>query len=156
MYRYLLLLCLLVFLFFGCSGTPKPIPDGVSPEVLLQMAQESVIKSYNNKHAIYYYNEFIIRFPEEIQKVVEAEYEIAFIHFKQNDFDTSKQEFEAIKAKYQLPGGDLLPRWPLVLTNKVLAEINTILAEKEAKKNPRKAMPEENTEDKPDNGEEGN
>ena len=133
MYRKLLLLLIPLVALFGCKSAPDPIPDDVTPAVLLQMAQASILKDNNNDNAVYYYTEFLNRFPDETQKVVEAEYEIAFIHYKEKDYDTSKKLFEEIVAKYQGPNGDLLPRWPLVLTNKILPEVNRIIEERDAR-----------------------
>jgi len=93
MYRKLLLLLIPLVALTGCNSAPDTIPDDVTPAVLLQMAQASILKDNNNDNAVYYYTEFLNRFPDETQKVVEAEYEIAFIHYKEKDYDTSKKTF---------------------------------------------------------------
>ena len=50
--------------------------------------------------ALYYYEVFLIRYPENHQKVIAAEYERAFIHYKQRQFAEAKAGFEEIIRKY--------------------------------------------------------
>ncbi|MFO7975916.1 MAG: hypothetical protein R6V12_14920, partial [Candidatus Hydrogenedentota bacterium] len=52
----------------------------------------------------------------------EAEYEIAFIKYKQNA-PAAEQLFRDLLARYEEEGAELLPAWPKVLAEKLLAEI---------------------------------
>ena len=133
MYKRLLFLFISILLIWSCNTAPKPIPDDISPDNLLQMAQESVVTDKNDEHAIYYYKEFIKRFPDLIQKTIEAEYEIAFITYSRGDYEEAKKLFEIVKSKYEGENAEVLPEWPLTLTKKILIEIDEKLAEKDDK-----------------------
>lgn len=126
MFRRLFLFFVFAVLFFSCKSQPAPIPDDISPDALLQMAQESIVKDNNNSHAIYYYNEFITRFgndPALTGRIVEAEYEIGFIYFSDKQYAKAKEIFNSILEKYDNDAAQKLPRWPLALINKLMPEI---------------------------------
>lgn len=134
MTKHLLIIAALFSLFFGCSSAPQEITDDITENKLLQMAQESILKDNNSDNAIYYYTEFIKRFPGDSKRVIEAEYEIAYIHYTKKDYETAIELFNNILFKYEDENAVILPQWPYILTNKVLADINLILAPKEEKK----------------------
>jgi outer membrane protein assembly factor BamD (BamD/ComL family) len=110
---------------FACAGGPD-IPDGLSPAELIQRGQEA---SDKNRHtaALRYYEALLDRYVTNIDLVCAAEYEIAFIHYKQKKYETAKAEFHALLERYNTPDEELLPRQFKKLANIVLEQI----AEKE-------------------------
>jgi hypothetical protein len=52
-----------------------------------------------------------------------AEYEIAFIHYKQKMYDQSKAEFEALLDRYDTPDAELLPQQFKILSEIVLTRM---------------------------------
>ena len=118
---YLLLFLGLVIL--GCSTVPAEIPADIEPKEYFQRAQEAVVERGDYDTALRYYETFVERHGDDIQLTVEAEYEIAFIHYKQGQLDLAKDEFEALIEKYSTDTAQILPRWPLILTEKVLASL---------------------------------
>ena len=126
MFRRLFLFLVFTALVLGCRTQPAPIPDDISPDALLQMAQESIVKENNNDHAIYYYNEFIERFgsdPALSDRIVEAEYEIGYIYYSEKQYYEAEVIFSGVLIKYDNDPAENLPRWPLVLINKLMPEI---------------------------------
>ncbi len=126
MFRRLFFFFVFAVLIFGCKTQPAPIPDDITPDALLQMAQESIVKDNNNDHAIYYYNEFISRYgndPALAGRIVEAEYEIGFIYFSDKQYSKAKEIFDNILEKYNNDPAEKLSRWPLALINKLMPEI---------------------------------
>ena len=109
---------------FGCRSTPTDIPTDLDPEEYFQRAQEAVVERSDYKTALFYYETFLDRFSDDIQLVVQAEYEIAFIHYKLGDYDLARGEFNALLERYKADDAQLLPRWPLVLTQKILGKMD--------------------------------
>lgn len=112
-------------LIFSCRTTPEAIPDDITPSEIFQKAQEAVVERNDYVTALRYYELFLDRFPDDVQKAVEAEYEIAFIQYKLQDFEAAKTGFTDLLAKYDAEGFELLPQWPRILSEKVLNRIET-------------------------------
>jgi len=120
-----------VFLI-GCATVPDSIPDTLSPIEYFQKAQEAAAKQ-NYEAALLYYNTFIERNPQDAQRIVEAEFEIAFIYYKEKNYAVSLEQFRAILAKYSQPGAELLPAWPRILSDKLIVIIGEKQAPEKAK-----------------------
>jgi outer membrane protein assembly factor BamD (BamD/ComL family) len=110
----------------ACATGKVFIPEDMSPEKLVQRAQE---ESDRNRYdvAAQYYNAILERFPDNIGAVCGAQYEIAFIHYKQKRYLEAEEEFNALIDRYNGPDGDLLPQKYYILANIVLESINKAL-----------------------------
>jgi TolA-binding protein len=113
-----------LFAAVSCRTTPEPVPQDLLPSEIFQRAQEAVVERSDYDTALAYYQAFLERFPEDFQRIVEAEYEIAFIYYKKRDYQTAERLFRALLERYEAEGGELLPRWPQVLSQKLLEEID--------------------------------
>ena len=124
MKRILLFMMLIVLLFTSCHSLKKDLenPD-LTPEEFFQKAQEAVIDWNRYKLAIQFYEEFMRRYPEMKNKVIEAEYEIAFIKFKQRKLDEAEERFNTILDKYNTDDAVYYPSWPALMSNKGLENI---------------------------------
>ena len=110
---------LTLFTIGGCKTVPESIDEDLTPIEYFQLGQEASDKS-NYEAALLYYKTFIERFPDDSQRIVEAEFEIAFIYHKLEDEATAREMYQAILDKYSQPGAELLPAWPRVLSEKLL------------------------------------
>ena len=110
---------------FSCATGPVVIPEGLTPAELIQRAQEA---SDRNRYgtSLQYYETIIERFPFDIDNIIAAEYEIAFIHYKQNKFDIAKVEFTDLLDRYNSPDEELLPQQFKILSLKIMAKIEEI------------------------------
>jgi outer membrane protein assembly factor BamD (BamD/ComL family) len=125
--KYLSVLAGAGFLFISaCAAGPVNISDDLSPAELIQRAQEASDKNRYNL-ALQYYQALLDRNPTNIDLICAAEYEIAFIHYKQKKYDAAKEEFNALLLRYNTPDEELLPQEYKKLSNIVLERI----AEKE-------------------------
>jgi outer membrane protein assembly factor BamD (BamD/ComL family) len=107
---------------FSCATTPPTISDDMSPGEIIQKAQEKT-DAYDWKSARLYYNALLERYPNDPALVVTAMYELAFIEYKQGHKAQAIEGFKAVIAKYEAPGGELLPpRWK-ILAEKLLASL---------------------------------
>ena len=120
----------LVVLVISCVSGPIVVPEDLTTAELIQRGQEA---SDRNRYSIslQYYEAVIERFPFDIESVIAAEYEIAFINYKQKLYDEAKIGFNELLARYNVPDEELLPPQYKILSNIVLAKIE----EKEASKN---------------------
>ena len=116
-----------VFLALSCASGPANIPDGLSPMELIQLAQEASDRNRFNT-ALQYYEAILVRYPNDIDSICAAEYEIAFIHYKQRRYDTAREGFNNLLARYDVPDGALLPQQFRILSNIVLARIDELEA----------------------------
>ena len=121
--RVMLLLVILGLSLTACQSTPEEIAADLQPREYFQKAQEAVVERNDYDTALFYYQTFLERYPDDIQRSAEAEYEIAFIYYKQNDLVTAERLFDKLLAKYQAKGGELLPQWPRVLSEKISEKI---------------------------------
>ncbi|MBN1685884.1 MAG: hypothetical protein JW852_04470 [Spirochaetales bacterium] len=106
----------------ACRSTPESVPQDLKPRDYFRLAQEAVVERRDYDTALLYYRTFLERYPDDIQRAIEAEYEIAFIRYKQND-PRAEQLFSELLARYEEAGAELLPGWPKVLAEKLLKEI---------------------------------
>jgi outer membrane protein assembly factor BamD (BamD/ComL family) len=103
-----ILASLLTFLFSACVTTVN-IAENLSPAELIQRAQEASDKNRYNI-ALQYYEALYDRNRNNIDLIITAEYEIAFIHYKQKKFEQSREELTALLKYYDNPDEELLPQ----------------------------------------------
>ena len=123
--RILPLLIVIAALLGACASQPEEIPEELEPIEYFQRAQKIASEDENYALAKRYYKTFIERYPDDIQRIVEAKYEIAYLSYKQGDYDLSRQQFEEMLSYYEDEGSSVLPRWPQVLAEKVLDKMNS-------------------------------
>jgi len=118
---------LLVFatalLFSACVTGRLNIPLNLSPSELIQRAQEASDRNRYNQ-ALQYYQALLDRNPTNIDLVCTAEYEIAFIHYKQKKYVQARSGFNALLERYNAFDGDYLPPQFKLLALKVLERID--------------------------------
>ncbi|MDR0496051.1 MAG: hypothetical protein LBH42_00385 [Treponema sp.] len=117
---------LFALLLLSCITTgPVEIPEDLSTAELIQRGQEASDRN-RYAHSLQYYETLIERFPYDIDNVIAAEYEIAFIHYKQKKYDIAKIEFNDLLERYNIPDELLLPQQFKILSQKVMARITEI------------------------------
>jgi outer membrane protein assembly factor BamD (BamD/ComL family) len=115
-------LCILAALAVlpGCSSGPPVIPEDLSVMQFFQRAQEESDSS-DWDNALFYYETFIERHPEDSPNIMAARYEIAYIHYKQGEDRRAANEFQEILSFYETTPLPLsFPLWPRVLAKKLL------------------------------------
>jgi len=107
----------------ACGAGKMNIPQDMTPAELIQRAQEASDRN-SYKAALQYYTALLERNSTNIELVCAAEYEIAFIHYKQKKYNLAKEGFKSLLERYDAPDGDLLPPQFKRLSNIVLERIN--------------------------------
>jgi outer membrane protein assembly factor BamD (BamD/ComL family) len=123
---------IVLFVSAACATGPVNIPSEMSAAELIQRGQEA---SDRNRYSLslQYYQALLSRNIADIELVCAAEYEIAFIHYKQKKYAEARSEFETLLERYNTPDEELLPQQFKKLSTIVLNRID----EKEKKqKNP--------------------
>jgi len=120
--RFIAQAALAASLFVACAGVPKVIPQDLSARELVQRGQEAT-DVYNYKAAIAYYEALNERFGSDPLYLTTAEYEIAFIAYKEKRYAAAKQGLESLLAQYSGPDGSTLPPRYAILAKKVLETI---------------------------------
>jgi len=124
LYSTLFVFAVTTALFFSACATGRlNIPQNLSPSELIQRAQEASDKNRYNQ-ALQYYQALLERNPTNIDLVCAAEYEIAFIHYKQTKYTRARAGFNALLERYNAPDGEYLPPQFKLLALKVLERID--------------------------------
>lgn len=118
--------------FASCSHIPKSIPEDLSAREIIQRAQE-MTDGYHYEAAVVYYKALLERFGSDPLYKTTAEYEIAFMAYKQKRYAEAKEGLEALLAEYSGPDAAALPPRYSVLCKKVLEVIAGKLKESEPK-----------------------
>jgi tetratricopeptide (TPR) repeat protein len=111
-----------VFLVSACATGPVDIPQDATAEELIQRAQEASDRN-RYKAALQYYEALLDRNLTNIDLVCAAEYEIAFIHYKQKKYEQARTEFNELLERYNIPDEELLPQQYKKLSLIVLDQI---------------------------------
>jgi outer membrane protein assembly factor BamD (BamD/ComL family) len=116
------LLCAFLLGLGACATAPEDISEGTSAEELVQRAQEASDRNHYNA-ALQYYEVLLARNQTNYDWILTAEYEIAFIHYKQKKYGEAREEFSALLERYEGPDAELLPQQFKRLCNIVLESI---------------------------------
>jgi outer membrane protein assembly factor BamD (BamD/ComL family) len=121
--RLVMLALAALMCFFACAGGPANISEDLSPSELIQRAQEASDRN-RYKVALQYYQVLLERNLYNIDLVCTAEYEIAFIYYKQKKYALAKDGFHALLERYNTPDEENLPPQFKLLALKVLERID--------------------------------
>lgn len=102
------ILLALIFFATGCQSAPKHIPQDLTADELINLAQASYDKG-NVKAAQAYYEAIIIRYGDQMDKLVEAEYEIAHLKVKQKKWQQAIPDLQRILSYYESDVVGVLP-----------------------------------------------
>jgi tetratricopeptide (TPR) repeat protein len=131
--RLITLIIITVLGLGACATGVLNISEELTPAELIQRAQEETDRNRYN-YALQYYKALLERNSTNIDLVCTAEYEIAFIYYKQKKYTQAKTSFNSLLEHYNAPDGDLLPPQFKRLATIVLDRIS----EKETPKKDRK------------------
>jgi outer membrane protein assembly factor BamD (BamD/ComL family) len=84
------------------------VSDALSPAELIQRAQEAADRN-RYKLALQYYHTLLERNSTNLDLVCVAEYEIAYIYYKQKKYPEAKAGMKALLARYNAHEEELLP-----------------------------------------------
>jgi outer membrane protein assembly factor BamD (BamD/ComL family) len=93
----------------ACSTSPVVISTEMTSEELVQRAQEASDRNRYNT-ALQYYQALLERNQTSYDWLLTAEYEIAFIHYKQKKYREAETELNTLLNRYDSPDAELLPQ----------------------------------------------
>jgi outer membrane protein assembly factor BamD (BamD/ComL family) len=121
--NYYFLLILIIAPIFNACLSQAIIDDDMSPAELIQRAQEATDRNRYNI-AMQYYQALYDRNQDNFDLVITAEYEIAFIHYKQKNYQLARREFNSLLEYYTIPDAELLPQQFKTLSQIVLQRMD--------------------------------
>jgi tetratricopeptide (TPR) repeat protein len=120
------ILTLSLLLLWSCASSAPEIEPGLQPREYFQKAQEAS-EADKYKQAVAYYEAFLAAYPEERDRGLWAEYEIALLYEKMGDLEQSLKLFNALLARYQSAEAADYPPGPQILAEKVKARLEAAL-----------------------------
>jgi outer membrane protein assembly factor BamD (BamD/ComL family) len=106
----------------ACQTVPEEVPEGISTQEFFQRAQEYT-DELNYDAALFYLEEFKVRFPDDVSNHLAADYQIALISYKRGDMDLAERQFQQIVDTYAAAEPGTYPEWVDVLSRKLLEKI---------------------------------
>lgn len=89
--------CMLVL--FSCASEIKQVDSQWTEEMFFKQAQLAM-DEYRYQRALYYYEVFLVRYPENRHLAIAAEYERAFINYKMRNYAIASDAYHEIIRKY--------------------------------------------------------
>jgi outer membrane protein assembly factor BamD (BamD/ComL family) len=111
-------------LIASCATTIE-IGENLTAEELVQRGQEAM-DSNRYRTALQFYQALYDRNPGHIDRIITAEYHIAFIHYKQRNYTLARTGFNSVIEHYNIPDEELLPQHFRRLAQIVLQRIDEI------------------------------
>ena len=105
---YILIALTAVFFLPSCVTTVN-ISEDMSPAEIVQRANEAMDRN-RYKIAIQYYEALGERFSSNIDLVITSKYHLAFIHYKQKNFDLAREGLNDVLSYYNSPDSVFLPQ----------------------------------------------
>jgi outer membrane protein assembly factor BamD (BamD/ComL family) len=118
----------------SCQSAPKDVPENLSAREIIQRAQEAS-DAKNYAAAVFYYETAKTRFADQAPVVCACEYEIAFIQYKTGKMAAAKAGLESLLKRYDQADAAFLPQEYRILSQKVLAKVDSALEKQSGKKN---------------------
>ena len=113
---------LLVLFAAACAGSVDPMEQDLNADQFFQKAIEAT-DGGNYRLALRYYEVFVQKYPEDQDRNLWAQYEIAFLHHKMGESDRAIELLDELIARYDGAEGATLNPAPRVLAQKVKANI---------------------------------
>lgn len=110
--------------FFSCTSSAVLAEETLSAVEYFQKAYEAS-DNKNYKLAIRYYEDFREKYPEETERNLWAEYEIAFTYYKMGNLEQAATLIDQLLAKYAGEGAEAYPPAPKALAEKVKEKIKS-------------------------------
>jgi len=133
--RFLGLVVFAALCLAACATGTLNIHQDLTPAELIQRAQEASDRNRYN-YALQYYTALLERNSTNIDLVCTAEYEIAFIFYKQKKYSQAKEKLNLLLERYDIPDSDLLPpqfkRLATIVLERIDAKENPIKDKKKA------------------------
>lgn len=125
--RSMVLLPVMLLSLASCSTVPAEMDSVMKEEVFFKNAQSAMDENQHSV-ALYYYEVYLVRYPENHNKTIAAEYERALIYYKTKDYEYSQSLFKQILDKYESsPFAMMYPERYKILSEKILVLIDETL-----------------------------
>ncbi len=122
----------LLALLWACASQPVVIPDGLTATEIFQRAQDAADRG-DYALGIRYYSRVPVAYPDDVNHVTWASYEIAFLYHKMGKDETALSLINDLLSQYEKERQKLPPA-PHVLAVKLKARLEAAAAQQPPKK----------------------
>ena len=123
MIKYFSAIIAILLTLNSCTTYDTALQEQWSEEYFFKTAQQAFDRG-NLSESLFFYEVFLLRYPQNHSKGIAAEYERAYILYKQKKYDQSELFFSTILEKYNSnPYAYLYPQAYRVLSEKIIAQI---------------------------------
>lgn len=122
--KIMAILILASFMALSCKSTPPSpelIEDLSAPEMIQRAQERSDVSDWNG--AFQWYMAAREKFVDDISITTLCDYEIAFLRYKQGNYNEARTRLEALIAEYNGPNGRFMPPRFYSLAQRVLQTI---------------------------------
>jgi len=113
----------LALFLISCRSATETLDPDLLPAEIFQRAQEAADSGRYNQ-ALFYYQTFQERYPEEVERNLWASYEIAFLYYKLGEYDRAVELFDDLIELYNTTEENaVMVQAPKILALKVKAAI---------------------------------
>jgi len=84
----------------SCATIPRQIDPLWTEDFFFKNAQIAMDEN-RYKTALFYYEVLLVRYPENLPRVIAAEYELTFIHYKMGHYKEAEKGYNDIIKKYE-------------------------------------------------------
>ncbi|MCL2557581.1 MAG: outer membrane protein assembly factor BamD [Treponema sp.] len=123
MKRIVTVAALAALLFSACGTGPARISEDLSPQELVQRAQEATDRG-RYRQAMQFYQALLERHSYDPTWLATAQYEIAFINYRQGNLQEARAGLNALLEQYDAPGSQAMPEKFRVLARVVLGSMD--------------------------------
>lgn len=113
---------LLTISIISCASSADPYSEDLTPAEYFQKGYEAA-DQMDYALALNYYEAFMVKYPDELERNLWAEFEIAFIYHKMKDDVKAVELLDALISRYTEEDSSTYPAAPKRLAEKVKAEI---------------------------------
>ncbi len=123
MVKNILLTAALLLTLASCATYNTNLSEDWTEEQFFTKAQQAADRNELSE-SLFYYEVYLLRYPQNATKGIAAEYERAYIFYQKKNYDQAETYFKAILNKYETsPYSYLYPKAYRVLSEKVMGSI---------------------------------
>jgi outer membrane protein assembly factor BamD (BamD/ComL family) len=120
-------------LLASCVTGPPELADDLTPAEYFQRAQEATAQ-HDYGLALRWYAAFREHYaddptPQQMMRLLWAEYESAFLYHKMGDDETALRRLRALVQSYEQPAAADYPAGPRILSLRIITELEPMAAE---------------------------
>ncbi len=114
---------LAILIILSCASTPDRVDPSWTEDLFFKQAQDAV-ELNRLEEALFYYEVFLVRYPEDYRRGIAAEYERAFLLYKMKEYQEALDGMVRVRDAYDTsPYAMIFPTRYRVLADTLIPDI---------------------------------